>query len=106
MTAPKLICLLEGANRDCVDIAWGIMANAYGGDWEKADPEWVEAVRNWEKEWKPYSESRTLTEANFDDADMKRRLANLRARRDPEGLGDPVMDALDRGELPPWHTAL
>lgn len=45
---------------------------------------------------------RQLTEAAFDKKDMERRMANLRARR---GEDDPVMAALDRGELPPenWN---
>jgi len=101
VNAPRTIRLLEGANRDCIDTAWGIIANAHGGDFSEADPEWVDAVRRWEREWKPYSES-TLSEAAFDRKDMERRMANLRARRDPEGLGDSVMSALDRGELPSW----
>lgn len=28
-------------------MAWVIIANAYGGDWDKADPEWKEAAERW-----------------------------------------------------------
>ena len=33
--------------KDLPEIAWGIIANAYGGDWDLATPEWKEAAENW-----------------------------------------------------------
>lgn len=32
---------------DDLELAWGVIANAYGGDWEKAHPEWREAAERW-----------------------------------------------------------
>lgn len=31
----------------CVDAAWGIIANAGGGDWNTQTPEWKEAAESW-----------------------------------------------------------
>jgi hypothetical protein len=33
--------------REAMEIAWGIIANAHGGDWEKATPEWKAAAERW-----------------------------------------------------------
>jgi len=38
------------AKAEAVEIAWGIIANAYGGDWSKASPEWREAAERWRDE--------------------------------------------------------
>ena len=32
---------------DAIEIAWGIIANAHGGDWSKATPEWRAAAERW-----------------------------------------------------------
>jgi len=40
---------LEAAN-DAVEIAWGIIANAGGGDWNKETREWREAAARWRDE--------------------------------------------------------
>ena len=32
---------------DLLQIAWGIIANANGGDWDKATPEWKGAAERW-----------------------------------------------------------
>lgn len=32
---------------DLLETAWGIIANAYGGDWGKATPEWKAAAVRW-----------------------------------------------------------
>lgn len=38
-----------------MELAWGIIANAYGGDWENATPEWKEAAERWRDEhWHPF----------------------------------------------------
>jgi hypothetical protein len=29
------------------ELAWGLIANAYGGDWDKASPVWKEAAERW-----------------------------------------------------------
>ena len=33
-----------------IEAAWGLIANAYGGDWEKASPEWKESAEKWRDE--------------------------------------------------------
>lgn len=37
----------KNAKKDLLDSAWGIIANAYGGDWSKADPIWQAAANQW-----------------------------------------------------------
>jgi len=32
---------------DLLELAWGIIANANGGDWDKATPEWHDAAERW-----------------------------------------------------------
>jgi len=32
---------------DSIELAWGIIANSYGGDWDLASPEWKRAAENW-----------------------------------------------------------
>ena len=42
---------------DLLEAAWGLIANASGGDWSKADPEWRDAARRWrDKYHKPPTE--------------------------------------------------
>lgn len=50
--SPSGICLIWAADEierlhDDMETAWGIIANAYGGDWEKAIPEWGKAAERW-----------------------------------------------------------
>jgi hypothetical protein len=39
--------------REAAEIAWGIIANAHGGDWEKATPEWKAAAERWRDKYLP-----------------------------------------------------
>jgi hypothetical protein len=32
---------------DCIETAWGIIANVSGGDWTRQKPHWQEAVVRW-----------------------------------------------------------
>jgi len=32
---------------DCIETAWGIIANVSGGDWTRQKPQWQEAVVRW-----------------------------------------------------------
>ncbi len=34
-------------DRDLLELAWGIIANAGGGDWEKESKEWQDAAIKW-----------------------------------------------------------
>ena len=36
---------VQGA--DAIDDAWGIIANAFGGNWDQASPEWRQAAERW-----------------------------------------------------------
>lgn len=33
--------------QDLLEAAWGLIANAYGGDWDSAPKEWREAAKEW-----------------------------------------------------------
>jgi len=35
----------------CIEQAWGIIANAYGGTWREATPEWCKTACEWYYEW-------------------------------------------------------
>lgn len=41
---------------------WTIMANAHGGDWDKASPEWKSAVEKWRDDF-----HRQLVEVHIND---------------------------------------
>lgn len=36
---------------DLLEQAWGVIANAYGGNWGQADPEWHLAASRWRENW-------------------------------------------------------
>ena len=36
---------------DELELAWGIIANAGGGDWQKETPEWRDAVVKWRERY-------------------------------------------------------
>lgn len=38
---------------DAVKAAWGLIANASGGDWSKQSPEWVQAAERWRDKYLP-----------------------------------------------------
>lgn len=38
---------MEQTKNEAIELAWGVIANAHGGDWDKASPEWKEAAENW-----------------------------------------------------------
>ena len=44
-TSPATEDIME--NTELLELAWGIIANAQGGDWEKATPEWKAAAERW-----------------------------------------------------------
>lgn len=33
------------------ELAWGLIANAFGGDWSLASPAWLEAAQRWRDEY-------------------------------------------------------
>lgn len=35
---------------DVIEAAWGLIANAYGGNWDEASPEWRKAAERWRDE--------------------------------------------------------
>ena len=39
---------------EALELAWGLIANAGGGDWSNETPEWQEAAERWRDEyWHP-----------------------------------------------------
>jgi len=45
---------MTNAKDRAIELAWGLIANAYGGDWDSATPEWKEAAERWRDEhWHP-----------------------------------------------------
>jgi len=40
----------ESTRTDGIDTAWGLIANAYGGNWELASDEWRDAAERWRDE--------------------------------------------------------
>lgn len=39
---------------DAMEIAWGLIANSYGGDWELANKDWRNAAIRWrDNQWHP-----------------------------------------------------
>ena len=35
---------------EALELAWGLIANAYGGDWDSAPTDWKEAAERWRDE--------------------------------------------------------
>lgn len=47
--------------RQSMDVAWGIIANAYGGNWEEASPVWKAAAEHWrDNHYRAYAELKSL----------------------------------------------
>jgi len=44
---------------DFITDAWGLIANAYGGDWEKATPDWKGAAERWREKFLDYCGNKT-----------------------------------------------
>jgi hypothetical protein len=36
---------------DLLETAWGVIANAYGGNWDQADDVWRSAAERWRDRW-------------------------------------------------------
>lgn len=52
MTYKTLVVSTEEDERDeLLMFAWGIIANAYGGDWDKATSTWKKAAESWRDQW-------------------------------------------------------
>jgi hypothetical protein len=51
----ELVGLLDsGGSSELEDLlyqAWGVIANAHGGAWDQASPEWVAAAERWRDRW-------------------------------------------------------
>lgn len=41
-----------------IELAWGIIANAGGGDWTKESQEWQEAAKKWRDDYHEYLSSK------------------------------------------------
>lgn len=51
-------------NFDLAEAAWGIIANAYGGNWDLATPDWRDAAERWREE---YHASLPETDSTLED---------------------------------------
>jgi hypothetical protein len=49
---------MENELWDMLEAAWGIIANAGGGDWKKETGVWQEAAARWREHWHKLLESR------------------------------------------------
>ena len=50
--------ILDEKIGNALELAWGLIANAYGGDWELASDEWRETAIRWRDEhWHPFLDS-------------------------------------------------
>lgn len=48
MSYKVLVVTSEPDDREeLLEMAWGIIANAYGGEWDQAPPNWRQAARTW-----------------------------------------------------------
>jgi len=64
---------------DGIEVAWGIIANAHGGDWASASPEWRSAATRWRNEcWN--------------------RVLSGRQPREPASEFDALRDLIEEGE--------
>lgn len=63
--------LAMAALRDLAEAAWGIIANAGGGDWARESPDWQEAAARWRDQ---YHDTRLTTRAPGRATHSRRRL--------------------------------
>ena len=59
--------ILQGQMDHCIDIAWGIIANAGEGDWRKEHPHWVEAAAQWRDTYLPETSRRNAERAKLNE---------------------------------------
>jgi hypothetical protein len=45
---------LDWPDNEMLEAAWGIIANAHGGNWDEASDEWKEAAENWRDAYHRY----------------------------------------------------
>lgn len=48
-----IVCAENSELAEMLELAWGIIANAHGGDWLTASPEWKEAAGRWRDRFIP-----------------------------------------------------
>ncbi len=60
------IAAFVGQRQLSEELAWGLIANAYGGDWTLASPEWREAAERWRDNY--HASLRVLTSESIDPA--------------------------------------
>ena len=50
---------------NALELAWGLIANAYGGDWDSAPEDWRKAAIRWRDEhWHPFLEGEAMMPKN------------------------------------------
>lgn len=55
---------------ELLDFAWGIIANAYSGDWDKASGQWKAAAEKWRDKWARMSVSPRMESVRKHDHDV------------------------------------
>lgn len=101
---------------DLLESAWGVIANANGGNWEDESPEWQEAARRWRDNWHQYLGTRQpeqpeLTEVQLDPgvvgrvSNLERAMVNLAVS--VAGLQTIVLQGSAAADSRPtqWETA-
>ncbi len=46
---------------ELAELAWGVIANASGGNWDRQSQEWQEAAIRWRERWREASAATTTT---------------------------------------------
>ncbi len=54
---------MKKEQNEAIELAWGLIANGYGGDWSRATPEWRDAAERWRDRFVPDIAARARREA-------------------------------------------
>jgi len=86
----RLSC--EGERRlDALELAWGLIANAYGGNWNEALYDWRQAAQRWrDEQWHPI-----LHDATQGQSDAPERVSEELPQDDGEGQA-AALSEIDR----------
>ncbi len=71
--------------QNLIELAWGIIANVSGGDWDKQTKEWKAAAIRWRDRWVAHSQKKKLMADRY-----------LRVKFGDNDFGIPVQAALKR----------
>ena len=63
---------------DLIEAAWGIIANAQGGDWDAATPKWKQAAERWRDGYHDNVANQPQLFSEEDQIDMAPNVTKLR----------------------------